>query len=57
MTAAKLSTIQRLIFQIVQQPLYSPDLAPSDYLLFEAVVDALKGHRFKNIGQDQCISG
>ena len=34
---------------IVPQPLYSPDLAPSDFWLFPKLKRPLRGHRFDTI--------
>ena len=38
--------IQRLDFSVLPHPLYSPDLAPSDFHLFPKVKEHLKGQRF-----------
>jgi hypothetical protein len=39
---------QKLRFQILQHPPYSPDLSPSDYHVFGPLKDALRGRRFGN---------
>jgi len=39
-------TFQKLKFEVLAQPLYSPDLAPSDYHLFGPLKEALRGRRF-----------
>ncbi|EFN73949.1 hypothetical protein EAG_11888, partial [Camponotus floridanus] len=38
--------LMELRFQLVLQPLYSPDLAPSDYYLFPNMKKRLTGRRF-----------
>jgi len=35
-------------FQCLDHPLYSPDLAPSDYHLFPALIKQLKGRHFSS---------
>jgi len=35
-------------FQYLDQPSYSPDLAPSDYHLFSGLKKQLKGHHFSS---------
>ncbi|UYV83593.1 hypothetical protein LAZ67_23001558 [Cordylochernes scorpioides] len=40
------STIIKLGFEVLEHPAYSPDLAPSDYLLFGLLKKELKGKRF-----------
>jgi hypothetical protein len=37
----------------LDQPLYSPDLAPSDFWLFPKLKNALKGCRFDDISDIQ----
>lgn len=44
-TTAKLTSLG---FVVVPHPPYSPDLAPSDYALFDNMKDALRGKRFDN---------
>ena len=39
-------TINHLGFEVLEQPAYSPDLAPSDYHLFGPLKNALRGRRF-----------
>ena len=39
-------TINRLGFEVLEHPAYSPDLAPVDYHLFGPLKDALRGCRF-----------
>ena len=39
-------TINRLGFEVLEHPAYSPDLAPSDYYLFGSLKNALRGRRF-----------
>jgi hypothetical protein len=46
--AATLDTTGRVKFQILQHPLYSPDLSPSDYHVFGPQKDSLRGRRFGN---------
>ncbi len=40
--------IQELGWEVLQHPPYSPDLAPSDYYLFRALQNALRGVTFNN---------
>jgi histone-lysine N-methyltransferase SETMAR len=44
--AATIETIQKLNFELLPRPSYSPDLAPSDYRLFGLLKMALRGSRF-----------
>jgi histone-lysine N-methyltransferase SETMAR len=44
--AATIETIQKLNFEFLPHPPYSPDLAPSDYHLFVSLKKALRGRRF-----------
>lgn len=44
--AHTVETLQRLNFEVLDHPPYSPDLAPSDFHLFGPLKDALRGHRF-----------
>lgn len=46
--AAALDIIDRLRFEILEQPTHSPDLAPFDYLVFGPLKDAVRGQRFEN---------
>ena len=39
-------TLQKLKFEVLAHPPYSPDLAPSDYHLFGPLKKALRGRRF-----------
>jgi transposase len=39
---------QRLRFQILRRPPYSPDLSPSDYHVFGPLKDVLRGRKFGN---------
>jgi histone-lysine N-methyltransferase SETMAR len=41
-----INTIRQLNCQVLEQPAYSPDLAPSDFLLFGPLKNALRGRRF-----------
>ena len=41
-----MATIQKYGFQLVEDPHYSPDLAPSDYYLFPKKKKELGGHHF-----------
>lgn len=43
------SKIERLKFETVLHPPYSPDLAPSDFFLFPKMKEDLKGIRFESI--------
>ena len=44
--AHTVETLQKLMFVVLAHPLYSPDLAPSDYHLFGPLKEALRGHQF-----------
>jgi histone-lysine N-methyltransferase SETMAR len=46
--AHTMETIQKLKWNILPQPPYSPDLAPSDYHLFGPLKEHLGGKRFRN---------
>jgi transposase len=46
--AATIETIQKLNFELLPHPPYSPDLAPSDYHLCGSLKKALQGHRFRS---------
>jgi transposase len=39
-------TLRKLKFDVMAHPPYSPDLAPSDYHLFDPLKEALRGRRF-----------
>jgi transposase len=42
-----LQTIQKNGWKLLSHPPYSPDLAPSDYLLFGLLNDQLRGHHYE----------
>jgi hypothetical protein len=42
---------------VLQQPAYSPDLAPSDFFLFPKVKDILKGRHFDGIDDNGSPKG
>jgi histone-lysine N-methyltransferase SETMAR len=44
--AATIETIQKLNFELLPHPPYSPDLAPSDYHLFGSLKKSLRGRQF-----------
>jgi len=44
--AHTVETLQKLKFEVLAQPPYSPDLAPSDYHLFGPLKEALRGRWF-----------
>ena len=44
--AHTVETLQKLKFEVVAHPLYSPNLDPSDYRLFGPLKEALRGRRF-----------
>ena len=44
--AHTIQTLQKLHFEVLEHPPYSPDLAPSDYHLFGPLKDALRGRCF-----------
>lgn len=44
--ALTVETLQKLKFEVLAHPPYSPDLAPSDYHLFGPLKEALRGRRF-----------
>ena len=46
MSAKSQAAIQQCCFQQLNHPPYSPDLAPSDYLLFRVMKKFLRGKRF-----------
>ena len=41
-----MAAIQKCGFQLVEDPIYSPDLAPSDYFRFWKMKKELSGHHF-----------
>ena len=41
-----INTIRQLNWEVLEHPAYSPDQAPSDFLLFGPLKDALRGRRF-----------
>jgi len=43
-----MDTIQKLKWNVLPHPPYSPDLAPSDYQLFGPLKEHLGGKRFRN---------
>jgi histone-lysine N-methyltransferase SETMAR len=43
---ARPHTIQKLKFESISHPPYSPDLTPSDYCVFGTLKEALQGRRF-----------
>ena len=45
---ATIETINKLGFEVLEHPAYSPDLAPSDYHLFAPLKDALRGRKFSS---------
>ena len=47
MTAA----IARMGWSVVRHPLYSPDLAPSDFYLFPSMKVSLRGKRFNDLDE------
>ena len=49
--AHTVETLCKLKFEVMVQPPYSPDLAPSDYHLFGPLKEALRGRRFTS-GQE-----
>jgi histone-lysine N-methyltransferase SETMAR len=46
--AATVTTIQKLKFETINHPPYSPDLTPPDYHVFGTFKEALQGRRFHN---------
>ena len=45
---ATIETINKLGFEVLEHPAYSPNLAPSDYHLFAPLKDALRGRKFSS---------
>jgi len=45
---ATIETVNKLGFEVLKHPAYSPDLAPSDYRLFAPLKDALRGCKFSS---------
>jgi hypothetical protein len=52
-------TLQKLKFQVLTQPPYSPEIGPSDYHLFGPFKEALGGHRFSSDQElkERCLGG
>jgi len=48
MSAKSQAAIQQCVFQQLNHPPYSPDLAPSDYFLFRVMKKFLWGKRFSS---------
>ena len=48
MSAKSQAAIQQCGFQQLYHPPYSPDLAPSDYFLFQVMKKFLRGKRFSS---------
>jgi transposase len=48
MSAKSQAAIRQYGFQQLNHPLYSPDLAPSDYFLFRVMKKFLRGKRFSS---------
>ena len=48
MSAKSQAAIRQCGFQQLNHPPYSPDLAPSDYILFRVMKKFLRGKRFSN---------
>ena len=48
MSAKSQAAIQQCGFQQLNNPPYSPDLAPSDYFLFQVMKKFLRGKRFSS---------
>jgi hypothetical protein len=46
--AATVETIRKLKFELLPNPAYSADTAPSDYRIFGPFIVALRGRRFAN---------
>ena len=44
--AHTVETLQKLKFEVLAHPPYSPNLAPSDYHLFGPLKEALRGRQF-----------
>ena len=47
------AVINKIGFELMPHPPYSPDLAPSDYWLFEEMRRPLRGKRFSNFDELQ----
>jgi len=45
-SAMAMAVIRECGFELLSQPPYSPDLAPSDYHVFQSLKDSLRGQRF-----------
>jgi histone-lysine N-methyltransferase SETMAR len=50
---AMVQTVQRLGFELLPHPPYSPNLAPSDYHIFGPLKETLCSHRFGSHGDVQ----
>jgi hypothetical protein len=48
MAAGTIETIQKLKFELLPQPAYSPDLALSDYHIFRLPIDSICRYQFAN---------
>jgi histone-lysine N-methyltransferase SETMAR len=44
--AHTVETLKKLNFDVLEHHLYSPDLAPSDYHLFDPLQQAIRGRQF-----------
>jgi histone-lysine N-methyltransferase SETMAR len=51
------ATIQDLFFEYLVHPLYSPDLAPSDFHVFGPLKEAMGGKSFRSDDSRRCMSG
>ena len=49
MSTVAVADIQKCGFQLVEDPSYSPDLAPSDHFLFPKMKKELSGHHFARL--------
>ncbi|GFX68646.1 histone-lysine N-methyltransferase SETMAR [Trichonephila clavipes] len=47
-SSVAMAKINELVFELLDHPPYSPDLAPSDFFLFPHLKFALGGHRFSS---------
>lgn len=55
--AATSAAIENMEFEVVTCPPYSPDLAPSDFWLFAAIKEHIKGIHFTRDEQVQAAIG
>jgi hypothetical protein len=53
MATAMVQTVQRLEFELLPHPPYSPNPAPSDYCIFGPLKETLRSHRFGSHGDVQ----